>query len=227
MTIAQDSPLYSHVEAVLASEMSDGNLKVGDQLPTEDSLIKRFEVSRITVRRAIQNLVSRGLVEIRRGKGTFVAAPKITQELTKLSGFVEDMHAVGRKRAARVIGKDIVTADMAVASQLALTKGERVVRIRRVRLADGIPLSTAIREGRPEYDATVGTTARFQRDFNGKQPGDPVKAAAAVLHIVNLAEPPLRLILGSDAFRAIEKNDVAKLESDRKWCDLSLSTDFI
>jgi DNA-binding GntR family transcriptional regulator len=47
---------------------------VGDQLPTEDSPIVRFGVSRITVRRAIQNLVSRGLVEIRRGKGTFVAA---------------------------------------------------------------------------------------------------------------------------------------------------------
>jgi NAD(P)-dependent dehydrogenase (short-subunit alcohol dehydrogenase family) len=87
--------------------------------------------------------------------------------------------------------------------------------------------STTIREGRPEYDATVGATARFQRDFNGRQPGDPDKAAAAVLHIASLAEPPLRLILGSDAFRAIEKNDVAKLESDRKWCDLSLSTDFI
>jgi NAD(P)-dependent dehydrogenase (short-subunit alcohol dehydrogenase family) len=87
--------------------------------------------------------------------------------------------------------------------------------------------STTIREGRPEYDATVGATARFQRDFNGRQPGDPDKAAAAVLHIASLAEPPLRLILGSDAFRAIEKNDVARLESDRKWRDLSLSTDFI
>jgi GntR family transcriptional regulator len=141
MTIAQDSPLYSHVESVLASEITDGYLKVGDQLPTEDSLIERFEVSRITVRRAIQNLVGRGLVEIRRGKGTFVAVPKITQELTELSGFVEDMHAVGRKPTARVIGKEIVTADMAVAGQLALTKGERVVRIRRVRLADGVPLS--------------------------------------------------------------------------------------
>jgi GntR family transcriptional regulator len=141
MTIAPDSPLYSHVEAVLASEITDASLKVGDQLPTEDRLIDRFEVSRITVRRAIQNLVSRGLVEIRRGKGTFVAAPKITQELTDLTGFVEDMHALGRKPMARVIGKDIVIADMSVAGQLALTKGERVVRIRRVRVADGIPLS--------------------------------------------------------------------------------------
>src|SRR6266853_1718743 len=141
MSGAQDSLLYSRVETVLASEIADGDLRVGDQLPTEDSLILRFGVSRITVRRAIQNLVSRGLVEIRRGKGTFVAAPKITQELTELSGFVEDMHALGRKPTARVIGKEIVTANTTVARHLALTRGERVVRIRRVRLADGVPLS--------------------------------------------------------------------------------------
>jgi len=87
-------------------------------------------------------------------------------------------------------------------------------------------VSTNIREGHPDYDATVGATARFQRNFNGNQPGDPAKAAAAVLHIATLAEPPLRLILGSDAFRAIEKNDTTKLESDQKWRDLSFSTDF-
>ena len=141
MSVAHESLLYSRIETVLAGEITDGDLKVGDQLPTEDSLIARFGVSRITVRRAIQNLVGRGFVEIRRGKGTFVAAPKITQDLKELSGFVEDMHALGRKPTARVIGKDIVPADATVAKQLALTRGERVVRIRRVRLADGVPLS--------------------------------------------------------------------------------------
>jgi len=141
MSAAHDSLLYTRVETVLAGEITDGGLKVGDQLPTEDGLIARFGVSRITVRRAIQNLVSRGLVEIRRGKGTFVVSPKITQELTELSGFVEDMRAVGRKPTARVLGREIVPADASVASQLALTRGERVVRIRRVRLADGTPLS--------------------------------------------------------------------------------------
>src|SRR5208282_1170089 len=85
--------------------------------------------------------------------------------------------------------------------------------------------STTIREGRPEYDATVGKTARFQRDFNGKQPGDPAKAAAAVLQIASLNDPPLRLLLGSDAVRFVEQNDLAKMESDRKWKDLSISTD--
>src|ERR1700752_4731985 len=141
MTAARESLLYARIETVLVGEITDGDFKVGDQLPTEDSLIARFGVSRITIRRAIQNLVSRGLVEIRRGKGTFVAAPKITQNLAELSGFVEDMHALGRKPTARVISKEIAVADATVASQLALTKGERVVRIRRVLLGDGIPLS--------------------------------------------------------------------------------------
>ncbi len=85
--------------------------------------------------------------------------------------------------------------------------------------------STAIRAGRPEYDSTVGKTARFQRDYNGKQPGDPAKAAAAVLHIASLSDPPLRLLLGSDAVRFVEQHDRAKMESDRKWKDLSISTD--
>src|ERR1700755_1488077 len=122
MSAGHDSLLYARVETVLAGEITRGDLKVGDQLPTEDSLIARFGVSRITVRRAIQNLVSRGLIEIRRGKGTFVTAPKITQELTELTGSVEDMHALGRKPTARVISKEIVTADTTVARHLALTK---------------------------------------------------------------------------------------------------------
>jgi NAD(P)-dependent dehydrogenase (short-subunit alcohol dehydrogenase family) len=87
--------------------------------------------------------------------------------------------------------------------------------------------SSTIREGHPEYDATVGKTARFQRGFNGKQPGDPAKAAAAVLRITGSDNPPLRLILGSEAFKAIEQNDLAKLNSDRKWKELSISTDFV
>src|SRR5271154_5103766 len=85
--------------------------------------------------------------------------------------------------------------------------------------------STAIREGRLEYDTTVGKAARFQREYNGKQPGDPAKAAAAVLHLVSLNDPPLRLLLGSDAVRFVEQNDLAKMESDRKWKELSVSTD--
>jgi NAD(P)-dependent dehydrogenase (short-subunit alcohol dehydrogenase family) len=86
--------------------------------------------------------------------------------------------------------------------------------------------STTISEGRPEYDSTVGRVARYQRDYNGVQPGDPAKAAAVVIHVASLDEPPLRLLLGSDAVRGAEQNDVARIEADRKWRDVSVSTDF-
>jgi NAD(P)-dependent dehydrogenase (short-subunit alcohol dehydrogenase family) len=86
--------------------------------------------------------------------------------------------------------------------------------------------STDLREGRPEYDSTVGATVRFQRDYDGKQPGDPAKAAAVLLHVASLSEPPLRLPLGSDAYNAAEQAALQKLELDRKWKDLSGSTDY-
>jgi NAD(P)-dependent dehydrogenase (short-subunit alcohol dehydrogenase family) len=86
--------------------------------------------------------------------------------------------------------------------------------------------STELREGRPEYDATVGAAVRFQRNYDGKQPGDPAKAAAALLHIASLAEPPLRLLLGSDAYKAAENHALQILASDLEWKDLSVSTDY-
>src|SRR5712671_2195052 len=86
--------------------------------------------------------------------------------------------------------------------------------------------STELREGRREYDATVGATVRFQRNYDGKQPGDPIKAAEALLHIASLPEPPLRLLLGSDAYKAAEKHAVQTLASDREWKDFSIPTDY-
>src|SRR5882724_10587359 len=139
--VNQVRPLYAQVEAEIAANIRDGLLVPGSQVPTENSLIERFGVSRPTVRQAIQNLASRGLVEIRRGKGTFVSLPKITQELTSLSGFVEDMQAAGRHATAKVIDRRILTAGKIVAHNLALLPGARVVRIQRVRLADGVPVS--------------------------------------------------------------------------------------
>ena len=73
------SPLYSRVESVLAADIAGGSFPPGSQLPAEDGLIKRFKVSRTTVRKAIQNLIERGLVKVRRGEGTFVTQPKITR----------------------------------------------------------------------------------------------------------------------------------------------------
>ncbi|MBO1013220.1 GntR family transcriptional regulator [Achromobacter sp. SD115] len=138
---SENAPLYARVETALAAEIAAGSLASGSQLPTEDQLIERFAVSRTTVRKAVENLVARGLVEIRRGKGTFVTEPKLTQALTALSGFVEDMDALGRQATARLLDKRPVPATADVARQLGVTRGALVYRIERVRLADGVAMS--------------------------------------------------------------------------------------
>ena len=135
------STLYAEIEEAIATDIARGEYRPGDQLPTEDELLQRFQVSRITVRRAIQNLVSRGLLEIRRGVGTFVLSPQIKAELTKLTGFVEDMNAAGRKATARVVSQGVIAASARVAERLQLTKGTKVMQIKRVRLADDMPIS--------------------------------------------------------------------------------------
>jgi len=134
-------PLYAQVENVIIDRIANGSLAPGSRLPSEDSLVQEYAVSRTTIRAAIQSLVQRGLVEIRRGKGTYVTQPKITQELTELTGFVEDMQALGRQPTAKVLHQQIVAANQVVARRLALPQGTPVVRIQRVRLADSMPLS--------------------------------------------------------------------------------------
>lgn len=134
-------PLHSQVEEALIGSIASGVFSPGSRLPPEDELIGRYAVSRTTIRTAIQSLVTRGLVEIRRGKGTFVTRPSITQELTELTGFVEDMQALGREPSARVLDRRLVAASETVARQLSLQRGAAVARIQRVRLADAMPLS--------------------------------------------------------------------------------------
>src|SRR6202008_577796 len=116
-------PLYAQVENVIIGRISDGSLPAGSRLPSEHSLVQEYAVSRTTIRAAIQSLVQRGLVEIRRGKGTFVTNPKISQELTELTGFVEDMQVLGRHPTAKVLDQQIVPANQLVARRLAVPQG--------------------------------------------------------------------------------------------------------
>src|SRR5712672_1175940 len=87
--------------------------------------------------------------------------------------------------------------------------------------------SQTILADNPAYASTVGAAARFQREYDGAQPGDPKKAAAAVLYIARLDEPPMRLLLGRDAVRAAAEAERTRAEADRTWRSLSESTDFI
>ena len=78
----------------------------------------------------------------------------------------------------------------------------------------------------PDYDSTVGAMNRYRLESDGKQPGDPVKAAAAILGVVSLDEPPLRLLLGQDALTHADRSSQARAEEAAAWAHVSTSTDF-
>ncbi|GAA4515567.1 GntR family transcriptional regulator [Brevibacterium yomogidense] len=138
--MTSDAPLYAQVEQALVAQLGV-DLHPGDRLPTEGDLIEKFGVSRITIRRAIQNLVARNLIVTRRGQGSFVATPSLRQPLNALTGFVEDMDAHGLPSQARVVKVEEITAPPDARAALQLPLGAQVTHIERVRLAAGYPVS--------------------------------------------------------------------------------------
>ena len=78
----------------------------------------------------------------------------------------------------------------------------------------------------PDYEETVGRIHAYRRDADGKQPGDPVRAAKVIVDVVALAEPPLRLLLGSDAYHFAQQASVSRADEADTWAAVSRSTDF-
>lgn len=136
-----DVPMHSVVRTELLGEISSGRLRPGDQVPTEPQLIDKYQVSRTTVRRALRDLETMGLIDRQPGRGSFVREPRVAPRLDRLTGFVEDMEALGLHASASVELIERVQADVEVSEQLRVAVGDLVVHVQRVRLANGTPIS--------------------------------------------------------------------------------------
>ena len=115
-------------------DLADG-LAPGSVIPPERVLSERFGVSRMTLRRAVDDLVQQGLLERQQGRGTFVVQPKIAQPLT-MTSFSEDMRRRGFVPGSRTLDLEIASAGARLARPLEVSPEEPVLRIRRLRLAD-------------------------------------------------------------------------------------------
>lgn len=134
-------PFYQQLADILREEIASGLLKGEHRLATEFELMERFSVSRTTVRQTIALLQKEGLISVHRGKGTFVASRKIEPELSALTGFVEDMQALGLTASARVLGLRNEKASARVAAALRVAPGDLVTRLTRIRLAEDVRVS--------------------------------------------------------------------------------------
>ncbi len=135
--------VHGQIEDWLADAIAAGRLAPGDRMPTEQDLAAWFKVSRMTLRHALGKLATRGLVTraVGRHGGTFVAAPKLEQDLTTLTGFSEQLRRRGMVAGARVLSATERPAGPAAAAALKLGERDHVCEVRRVRLADGSPVA--------------------------------------------------------------------------------------
>lgn len=145
-------PLYVQIVEQLQYDIKNGLYSKGDRLPTETELAQQYGVSRITVRRAVDELSAMGLVEKKQGKGTFVCLPKLTRQLNGPMSFTEMCKANGLSVSAKILDAKICTADTAeLTESLSVPENSRIVRIRRLRYAGDKPLVLEDNFYPPEY----------------------------------------------------------------------------
>jgi len=134
-------PLYIQIKEAIKQRILDGDYAAHERLPSESELMKVFGVSRITVRQALRDLHSDGMVFSVQGKGTFVSKPKAVQDVQRLQGFGEAMAPKGYETSARVISVSETRASQEVAEALDITRNVKVIELKRVRFLNREPIS--------------------------------------------------------------------------------------
>jgi GntR family transcriptional regulator len=133
-------PLYHQIKQNLRELIENEVLPVGQSLPSERELAERYGVNRLTVRQALTELVSEGMLRRQRGIGTFVASPKLTQVMARVMGFSERIQEAGRAPSSRVLSLETVPAPAMVARYLNLEPGAPLYKLVRLRCADEEPV---------------------------------------------------------------------------------------
>jgi GntR family transcriptional regulator len=144
LTKESSTPLHIQLASLLREQILCKALLPNTRLPSERDLCTQYNISRITVRQALNTLAQEGLVHSSVGKGTFVAAPHLREELQPLSSFTQDLQRRGMLASSRVLDCAIIPADDDLAARLRIPRGAEVVRLHRLRLANNAPIATQL-----------------------------------------------------------------------------------
>lgn len=195
-TSAQNgAPLYLQLKKAIADAVRRGLLVPGDALPSERDIATRAEVSRVTVRKAVQELVGDGMLVQRHGSGTFVAPrmERVEQSLSWLTSFTEDMARRGMEVRSAWLEKGIYPPSPEEMMVLGLSSKERVARISRLRIANGTPLAieraSLSASTLPDPDA-VGSSLYATLEKTGNRPVRAVQRISAA----NLGDADSKLL---------------------------------
>jgi GntR family transcriptional regulator len=134
------SPLYHKIKQHLLDQIISGTLKAGDMLPSETQLLTQYNASRITIRRALKELIQQGILYTIQGKGTFVAHAPIRQ-ISGFHSFSDDIRAKGLRASSQVLLFNQIPADHEIAARLHINHGDSVYQVQRVRFANDQPVA--------------------------------------------------------------------------------------
>jgi GntR family transcriptional regulator len=187
---ASSLPLYQQLQRALRQAIESRVLGPDDALPPERDLAHDFGVSRITVRKAIEGLVSEGILARRQGSGTFVCA-RVEKNFSKLTSFSEDMRARGRVPRSVWLRKSAGSVTPEEALTLRSSPGTPVYRFHRIRFADDAPMSleyaTVLASCLPSLDA-VESSLYEALERSGNRPVRALQRLRAVLFTAEQAE---------------------------------------
>jgi len=133
-------PLYYQLMDIIKEMIEEGHLSENDQLPSERELCETYNVSRSTVRQAIQELEREGYIYREHGKGTFVSPEKFKQDLLSFYSFTDEMKKIGKTPSSQVLDFKVIKCNDELAKKMKLDSGEKVYMFTRLRLADNEPM---------------------------------------------------------------------------------------
>lgn len=229
-------PKYYRVREALLDRINNGTLPPGALVPSEPELCREFGVSRITVRKAIGDLVHDGKLRTEQGRGTFVVKPKLQERFVQRAfGIYEDLERRGLRVTTDVLRQEIIPAPPEVAARLRLPRDEAVHILVRVRAVDGekLLLSTtyipaALCPALAHEELTSGSLYRLLREQYGlriawgERSLEAVAASREEARLLDLALASPLLLLDTVAYlpdgrpfeysRVLQRGDRARVE---------------
>ncbi|EXJ23664.1 transcription regulator [Alkalibacterium sp. AK22] len=133
-------PVYIEMHNQIRKLIVSKVWKKGEKIPSERALAEEFGVSRMTARQAVSSLVDEGMLERRRGAGTFVASDKVQENLIGIPSFTETIEKLGKTPSSRLVSYHAKQASESEATKLAIGKDEQVIVMERIRYADKEPI---------------------------------------------------------------------------------------
>ncbi|MBK8023183.1 MAG: GntR family transcriptional regulator [Chloroflexi bacterium] len=141
LDVESAKPLYEQIKDFLLNNIRSGVYVPDTRIPSERALSEQFGVNRLTVKKAIDELIQAGHLYVQIGKGTYIRRPKFDQQLEQLTSFSAEMSSRGQRASSLVLKAEIVPASVEDARILRVTPGTRLVLLERLRLADNLPIA--------------------------------------------------------------------------------------